>query len=363
MKDVVRIKISGLNLTRLINKLIECGVLIDNLIIKSKHIVFEIDSCNIVKLKKICKQEHKTFIIIYRNGLKNLLFRLPYLFGSILALVIIMCYLISFNLFVSDIDIVNNSDISYDISKVDSLLASNGVKIGSSKIVVEKKYIEELLLTNLEDISACTVEYNGTKLKISIFPSILKNELIESDIYSKYDAVVVEADAYAGVMSVKVGDVVKSGDLLIKFNKGASGSVKGKVYFTSTKIYNENQEIIEYTGNYQTFREFSVFEKKLVKQQNICTFSKYMVKKCDFYPFDGYVIPLSCKLIYCYEYELKDKKIPFEDVESEIKLELYQKTLDKVPIGGVVNDYSYSIVKDGMYTRVDCFIEAIVSLI
>ena len=88
-----------------------------------------------------------------------------------------------------------------------------------------------------------------------------------------------------------------------------------------------------------------------------------MVKKCDFYPFDGYVIPLSCKLIYCYEYELKDKKIPFEDVESEIKLELYQKTLDKVPIGGVVNDYSYSIVKDGMYTRVDCFIEAIVSLI
>ena len=55
MGEDVCVKISGLNLSRLIDRLVAQGVLIKNLESKSKYIKFEISSDNLTALNKICK--------------------------------------------------------------------------------------------------------------------------------------------------------------------------------------------------------------------------------------------------------------------------------------------------------------------
>ena len=61
MSSVVKIKISGLNLIRIIDKLILKNVVVSNLVIKKTSMTFLIDENKLSELDKICKIEHKFY--------------------------------------------------------------------------------------------------------------------------------------------------------------------------------------------------------------------------------------------------------------------------------------------------------------
>ena len=58
------IKIEGLNLFRIAQKLIENGIMISNLKIKKTYMLFSINAQYFDKLKQICKREHKKIFIV-----------------------------------------------------------------------------------------------------------------------------------------------------------------------------------------------------------------------------------------------------------------------------------------------------------
>lgn len=362
MKNEVRVKISGLNLSRPIERLVSKGVFIDNLVTKKNSIKFSISQSDLKTLNEVCKKEHKFYTIIYKNGFKQVLSRIPYMFGGFLALIIIYAYMFAFNLFIFDVNIKCESTLPYDLSKVRDLLNENGIESGMFKAGFSSKDIERLILMELDDVAGCSVIRQGGKLDIYIYPATIKYENNGKDIVSNYDAVITEIDVFAGKPNVSVGDIVKKGDILIKNNNGAQGEVKGKVYFVSTVIYNENRQFIEKTGNIFKTRDYSILNKTFIKDQNKCTFSTYLTEKCSFYISYNYLLPILCTETIYYEANIINKIIPFEEVEQDILSDAYSEAYSKVPDKNAEMNVSYSIVKDGAYTRVDCFIECEVSL-
>lgn len=363
MNELIRVKIYGLNLSRLINRLISYGVLLNDVIAKDKFILFSLRMGDKNLLDKVCEIEKKQYVIVRRFGIINCLKRVPYLFGGVFAIVIVLCYLYSISIFVQDIKIVNDSNIEFDIKSVELLLNKEGVNIGSNKRRFSEKYIENIILDNFKNISGCVVKYSGVFLNIKVYPAVNEYVLKDDDLISKYDGIITSIDIYSGKTNLKVGDIVKAGDVLIQSDDGASGSVKAKVFFSSSKLYNKIQEEVVYSGKFESFKTVSIFNKIIFKEENLCKFSKYFTKKCDFYLTDKYILPVRCEEVFCFEYELKQKIVEFEEVEQEIKKDLFQETKNKLPDDFEFVNTTYSVVSEGDLTRVDCYIEAIVDLV
>lgn len=360
---MITVKISGLNLPRLVNKLVEKSICVNNLKIKSKYIKFEIEESNLSALDAICKTEHKYYVIVQRSGLKRILAKLPYLFGGFLAILISSIYLFSFSQYVYNVDVSYSSNLPYDMTKVCSVLSENGIAPGMKKRDLNISKLQNLLLVNVDDISGCSVKIRGGNVYICVYPATKKYEVNESDITSKYNAVVTEAEAFSGELKVKKGDIVQVGDMLIKNSNGASGKVEGKVYFVSTLIYNEVQQFTEKTGNKCTMQNINFCNIFSIKGRNNCNFTSYIAEKCDFYVSKNYLFPIKIEVVTFYEVTIKEKIVPFEEVETSVTGKAYSEAIKKVPDPSKITNVTYSVVKEGQYTRVDCFVETIISLI
>lgn len=363
MNDEIRVRIDGLNLSRIVEGLISQGVLLNNLKIKSKYILFSIKQNHVKNLNIVCRKEHKNYIVISRHGICNFLSKAKYFFGVLFAFVLVSCYLISFQSTIFKVNITNETNLEYDLDKVDLVLKSNNIGVGLNKFFIKSNKIEEIVFKNLGDISKCLVTYNGLILNIKIYPEKEKHQINEDGLYSKFDGVISDIELFSGKSDLKVGDTVKSGDLLVKSDGGARANIKGKVCFSEMKLFNERQEKVEFTGKVDKIKNIYFCNKNILKQQNDISFSKYLTKKCEFYICDNYFLPIKIEEILFFEYEIKEVILDFKEFEEQIKSELYNGVMNKIPDDVEIINKSYSVVREGDYVRVDCFVEAIVDLV
>ena len=363
MQNLVRVKITGLNLLRITNKLIEKNIFITDLIVKPRQIRFTIPENKLQILDNICKKEHKFYQILHKNGIKQALFRLPYYFGTMIALILSFCYIFATSLFISSVNVTYKSNLTYDLSSVNTLLKDKGIVAGMSKSKFSINEIQNMIMLEIDSVEGCEVRLNGGNLSICIYPATEKYEVISCDLISDFDGVIIEAEAYSGVLKVKVGDIVSKGDILIENKNGASGKIKAKVYFTATKIYNQNQQKLIYTGNEYKVRDFLICSKFWIFGKNKCNFSNYLVENCSFYVGKNLFLPILCRENKYREVYIENKVIPFEVVEEEIKKELLLDAKSKITNNSEITNITYSIVNEGDYTRIDCYVETILDLV
>jgi hypothetical protein len=139
--------------------------------------------------------------------------------------------------------------------------------------------------------------------------------------------------------------------------------VKGRACFSTSKIYNEKQQSIVYTGRYFVNHGVNIFNKKLYKQRKNNTFSQYLTKKCSFYLCENYFLPIFVESEYIFEIEIEEQIIPFEECEIDIKRELANELKKNSAVDINDNDISFSVVRDGSYVRIDCYAEVETGLI
>ena len=363
MGEDICVKITGLNLSRLVDRLVAEGVMIKNLVTKSNYIRFEIANNKISQLNKICKSEGKFYEIIYKSGIKNAIHRLPYMLGSLLALIIVVAYLLSFNFFVFKVNLSYVSSGEYDTGKVESYLKENGYISGMLRRNIDAGTIENSIVRDFDDVSGCTAKLVGGNLYVKLYIATIKDSTPVKQIKSKYDAIVTRAEAYSGELKVKEGDLVKRGDVLISSEVDAKGKVMGKVYFTSSIIFNDHQQYLERTGKTYTYDNLIFCKKLRLYGANKSKFLNYQETVCTFYLNANLFIPIEIERITLYEVMVKEKIVSFETVEDEIMKRAYDEALLKVPENETVSNVSYSVVTEGNYTRVDCFLEVEMSLI
>ena len=363
MAEKIKIKIYGFNLKQVISYLIDKGVLVCDLKIKSKYIIFVINSKDKFMLDKYCEVYKKQYQILKSFSLKESVKNLRFKFGMIVALILVVCYVLSFNCLVFDINVYNKTNVDFDLSLVKKVLNDNGIKEGSYIGKDFNKQIEDVIINNIENVAGCSVEFNGGKLNLTIVPESKKITNSQKQLFSKYDAVITDIEVFSGNGKFVIGDVVKKGDLIVNSNDGANAMVNGNVYFSSSYLHNRINQKIKYTGKYIVNKKFSLFNKILYKTQNMNQFSNYLTKKCDFYIMENYLLPIKCQSEYLFEYKIIEQIIEFEELENDLKEKLYNEVYLKIPKNAKVLNTYYSVVKDGNLTRLDCFIEANVSLV
>ncbi len=363
MKNKIKIKLFGLNLSKIVNHLISKNIIVFDLVSKGKYSTFYIYEKDFLIFDECCKFYKKEYIILERKNLKSFLTKIPCFFGVFFALILIACYIFSYNFILFDIKVVNETNLYYDTEKVKNILKDNNINFGTNIKRLNSNEIEKIILGDLDNLSGCSVLLNGGCLEIKIIPEIKIENKKQKQIFSKYDAVLTDVKIFSGNSTLKVGDVVKMGDLLIDSNGESMGEFKGNVYFSSTKVYNKINQSKKFTGRYFVNKEYFIFNKSLFKRHNINHFSKYLTKKCDFYVMENYFLPIKCVSEYYFEYEIEEYVVEFEEVESELKKQLYDEVCGNIPNDTEIINVYYSVVEEGNLTRVDCFVEVNMSII
>lgn len=365
MSSSLKVKIEGLNSNKILNALIEDGVFLKNVKEKRKFVVFEIDERYEFVLKNTCKKFHKRYEMLSKNGVLRTLKRVRFYYGFILAVVLVSVFIFSFNLYIFEVNVKVSTNVEYDTKKLESLLKEEGVVAGIKKTDFDKQKLQHLIMSSDENIAGCSVKNFGGKLEIEIIPAIIKESVSKDDIYSNFNAVLTKVDVFAGKTSLKVGDLVRQGDLLIKNDNGAKGEILGKVYFSDYLIYNENQQVKEFTGNVFEEKYFEVFGKRLNKIKQFNKISNFIEEKCVFYVSKYNFLPLRCVNVKYREFVYKDVVVKFSEKEKELKEKLYcdiMKTLDE-SIVQKITKVTYSIVTENNLTRLDCFVECEIDLV
>lgn len=362
MSGIIRVKIEALNAGTIVNKLIDSGVYIKNLKEKTKYICFDIYQKDEVILKKICKRFHRRFEIISRNNFVNHIKKLKYYFGFFVAVTIMSIFLFTSNLYVYKINVLVSSDADFDLEKINNFLKENNIVSGMQKKDVDIDKLQNLIISTQDNVAGCKIKQNGGVLDIVIYPGLLKENVSTENIYSKFDAIITDIEIYAGKTNLKVGDLVKKGDLLIENNNGAAGKITGKVYLSDYIIYNENQYEKVKTGNIIKKRSILIFNKNLNKSLQFDGFSNFFEENCVFYVSKNLFLPLQIIETTYSEFELKDIVVTFESQEENLKNKLYNSLIQKVGDEKITN-VTYSLVRENNLVRLDCFIECEIDLI
>lgn len=362
MSGILRVKINGLNYGKILNELIENDVYLKNVKDRAKSVSFEIEEKNELKLNRICSKYKKRYEIISRNSFVNLIKKLRYYFGFLVAVILVVALIFSFNFSVYRVNIRVDSRDDFDVSNIEKILSDNGIVAGVAKNKINAKKLENLILKTQDNVVGVTVKQNGGIVDVVIYPGVLNQEVKTENIYSNFDAVIKDVQIFAGKSSLKSGDIVRKGDLLIKNDNGAEGIIMAKIYFSDFIIYNENQMERVKTGREITETSIMIFNKIFNKSKQNDKFSNYLEEKCVFSVSKNCFFPISIVKTSYKEFEYKNVVVKFEDVEEKLKEQLYNTVKEKAE-GLNISNVTYSVVKENNLTRLDCFIECEVDLV
>lgn len=187
----------------------------------------EIELRDYKKVREICKGIKAKIKIVDRRGsgfvFLRIANRISILIGGA-AFIIVMYYL---STFIWGIDIQTERNIPpYNIRED---LSSLGIRPGINKKNINVYDIERKLIDKNNDIMWARVRIYGSHLKVKVAerqepPDVTKKDNFTS-IVAKKDGYIVRIYSKSGTAMVKPGDVVKKGQVLIKGEQGAEGSV------------------------------------------------------------------------------------------------------------------------------------------
>lgn len=283
----INVEVQGKNLERLINILCKNNVIITNVKrININLISFDTDLVNYEKLRNIIAKTNCKIKINKRSGFFFIKLKLKKRISMVLGSIIFVIIILYLSSFIWGIDIDTEKNIApYEIRQE---LKQIGIKPGISKSGVNVYHIEENLCKNNENIVWAKVRIQGSKLKVSIVerqaPPLVKNENTPCNLIAKKPGVVVRVYTKAGTATVKNGDIVRKGQVIVSGEQGkegttysvhASGSVIAKTYYEETREVPLNKVNRKYTGKKIENYYVVLFGKKIYIKNSLNKFTKY----------------------------------------------------------------------------------------
>ncbi len=148
------------------------------------------------------------------------------------------------SLFVWEIEVSGNSTVTD--AQILSVLAENGVGIGSFGPLIERERTRSLALEKLPQLVWLTVNVRGSRMEVIVRERLKAPEIRDkrgnADIVAARAGLIEEMKVYEGAATVKAGDTVEAGELLIsgelvslsgkKRSVHALGEVKARVWYS-----------------------------------------------------------------------------------------------------------------------------------
>ena len=328
----VNIKIEGFYIERFINICKSKGILLWNMKREKSSILYANISINDFKiLKNIAKTSSCNIKLTKKMGL-------PFIFNKykkrkiffILLIFVLIVLLISSN-YIWNIEIIGDNRI--DKNEIIEELKNNGLSIGIAKSKLDTKRVINDIRMKREDIAWIGIDIKGTNAIVEIVESEKKPDIVKTDEYcniiSEKSGIITRINVSNGTAKVKVGDIVKEGDILVegklegKYTEPiyvhAAADIEIKTWYSIRKNFEYKQVIEQKTGNTETKYSIKInnlqinFYKVLSKFENYDTISEN--KKLSL--FSNFYLPI--EIIKQENYEKKYEAVQYSKDELKKK--------------------------------------------
>ena len=334
----VKVKVDCSNGSRFVSLLIANDIKVNNVELSETGAILIINDNDYIKLVSIADELAFKVKIISNYGIKGIikksLISLPYVVT--LCVTIIMGFIGS--LFVYDVRVITaNGNSNYAVEKI---LVDNGIVGVMSKISIDKKHLEQIVLDNIPEVNFVTVYIDGISLCVNVVQSELPDSSGSHDtLVSTTEGIVSRVMVRSGTPLVKEGDRVSVGDELIagyhicdntptddieegeKVPCEADGEVYGTVYHHKRIVIPEKTLYIQYTGNKKTYTELFLGNMRVGKAHSV-PFNQYQVARSEEKTYN--LLPFKYVTYTYYEYKqvVLEKSIYIEKVLSDINKEI-----------------------------------------
>jgi similar to stage IV sporulation protein len=265
----IKVALKGKNQEKIINMASSRGIYIWDIKKSGDDLNFKVRTSGLKALQSLSEENGYNLEVTEKQGLpfyRNLFRRRLGFFTGALIFILALYIMSSFVWF---IEVYGNKKV--ETSKIMLTAAKYGVYQGAAKWNFSRIEVEEAMLRDLSELSYVKLDIRGVKARIQVVEKILPKTDISGPchIVATRDAVVEEVLALEGQVSVKPGDVVKKGDILI------SGVVFPEIspYIVSSEE-EEDEEPQPYTVRargrvkarvwYEGYGECRLHEEKLV---------------------------------------------------------------------------------------------------
>lgn len=281
----IKVAIIGSNRTRLINKLKNENIPIYYLK-TDESTTFWVKQNDLKKLKEFADLYGVQLEVVKTSGvagsLEKIIKNLPY----IVAVIICFIMLIISTQYVYNVKVEAQNDVY--ANKVELLLRENNIFGTIPKGKINLNEVENLILSNLSEVSFATCYIEGFSLKIKIVANDNPKQTEEKkNLHSDFDAVVTRIMVRSGTGEVAVGQRVKAGDVLIGgyhiadntpsdgeengdiIEVVADGEVYGKVYTHKRFVIPEQAYTFVKTGKSKIKRQIGFNKLAVIKSGKV----------------------------------------------------------------------------------------------
>jgi len=211
----IKVALKGKNPEKIINMAISRGIYIWDIKKKGDSLDFRVRNSGFKALKAISEQNGFDLDITEKRGLpfyRNLFQRRLGFFAGALIFIIALYIMSSFIWF---IDVKGNKNVA--TSKILLTAAKHGVYQGAAKWNFSRNEVEEAILRDMSELSYVRLDIKGVKAEIEVVEKILPRKDITGPCHlvATRDGVIDKVLVLDGQASVKPGDVVQKGDILI----------------------------------------------------------------------------------------------------------------------------------------------------
>ena len=316
---------------------------------------FEVDSKNEKKANSILSSMGLEVTVVGHKGFVKKLKSFFSFYGIICGIVIsILFYILQYN-FILKIEIWGNENLSASVVKdyADSLLGSH------FKSKVDTKEIENKIKNKFNLASSVSVAIVGQTLIINLNEGILPPEMEDefAPIISNEDGLVTSITLIQGTLNVKVGDIVKKGDVLVfPYIIDADGNerkvkpqadIEAEVWLRKEYCHKDYVVKSQRTGEKAVCNRVLLNGKEIYKYESKTEFDCYEEETTYQNLISSNLIPFKFERTTRYELETVEINNPFEDNKEEIVNLARENVLIFLQKNEIIKDEKYFVREGG----------------
>ncbi len=344
IKGYVSVLIEGLFPERFINLCTNNKINLWNIHRKSKSaITADMGISDFKKIRKFIKPSKCKVRIVKKYGVRFFIYRHRHRKALVAGLAVFFILLWGLTQFVWIIEITGNEKISRE--SILEYAQKGGLKTGMLAGSVNSQNVQNYMMTNMENLAFVTVNRTGTTVNIDIREKEEQREHFDknapSNIIATQSGVIESVLVQSGTASVKKGDVVYKGQLLVS---GASDNKYLGIKYSNSdalvkaRVWHEKTVDLPYyieekmpTGEIKNKRKLKFFDFSL----NLFIKNKILFEKYDILSYtnyislgDGKVLPIGIETTRYNEYKILRTKLTDKQAKEVLLAEFNEKYKD-----------------------------------
>ncbi|MDE6472775.1 MAG: sporulation protein YqfD, partial [Clostridia bacterium] len=362
MKVYTHIKCEARNSQRLLNKFSEKNIDVFKVQIFDNKMSFRLEDSALKQAKEIMDKMAIEYSVESRGGkylagkmtLRYLSMIIPaILVVAVLAFLTKVCFTVEI--------IADNGQLREEISYI---LAENSVKPFTLKDKIDTSKLSYEISKNIDEVGFANCYFDGGVLKVEVKKVHVKEEQdVYDEIVADRDCIITKVLVFSGTALVKVGDVVKKGDVLIagyvdsmpedpenedneRFIVNADGLVYGETSYTKQLVLTAQVVDSVRTGKSYSTTQIYLFGKPIGKQSAVKYEEYEYTQESKIF---GSAIPI--KAVTTTYYETVKQVVELDELAIDEQISLaYIELWQSLPQDGkLLNDYIYKKKVDNLH--------------